>query len=189
MSGARGKRRRTVVPRPDDSRTLRLAAMIIRENPPSFGVIPSMPPFRLYLCFGFLVTCFLGAVASTVSISTTPPAAAASVEDRVRDLLSHMTLEEKVGQLVQYSSRDDMTSPASPAAIAPQLESGGVGSMLNLTIAAGETREVEFLLTPADLAFWRANLTFGPEPCDFDVFVGGDSDATLSASFTLGAAQ
>lgn len=66
-------------------------------------------------------------------------APAPSVDDRVRDLLSRMTLEEKAGQLVQYSSRDDMTGPASESSVTPQLEKGEVGSMLNVTGAA-ETR-------------------------------------------------
>lgn len=51
----------------------------------------------------------------------------------------------------------------------------------------GEERDVTFSLTPADLAFWRADLTFGSEPGDFQVFVGGDSDATLKADFVLSA--
>jgi beta-glucosidase len=57
-----------------------------------------------------------------------------------------------------------------------------------LALAAGEAREVSFTLTPADLAFWRADMTFGAEPGDFDVFVGGDSDATLTVGFRLDAA-
>lgn len=67
-------------------------------------------------------------------------AAAPSVDDRVRDLLAQMTIEEKVGQLVQYSSRDDMTGPASDAALAPAIKSGGVGSMLNI-LGAADTRK------------------------------------------------
>jgi beta-glucosidase len=55
-------------------------------------------------------------------------------------------------------------------------------------LAAGESRDVEFKLTTADLAFWRADMTFGAEPGEFDVYVGGDSTATLTAPFTLAAA-
>lgn len=51
----------------------------------------------------------------------------------------------------------------------------------------GEQRDVTFSLTPADLAFWRADLTFGTEPGEFEVYVGGDSDASLKADFVLSA--
>ncbi len=54
-----------------------------------------------------------------------------------------------------------------------------------IELAAGEARDVSFALTPNDLAFWRADKTWAPEPGDFDVFVGDDSDAVLTASFTL----
>jgi beta-glucosidase len=66
--------------------------------------------------------------------------ATAPVEERVRDLLSRMTLEEKAGQLVQYSNRDDMSGPADKSSITPLIEAGGVGSMLNI-IGAEETRK------------------------------------------------
>jgi beta-glucosidase len=70
--------------------------------------------------------------------------ASASVDERVRDLLGRMTLEEKVGQLVQYSSRDDMTGPASQAELAPLIKAGGIGSLLNIKGAA-ETRKWQTL--------------------------------------------
>jgi beta-glucosidase len=54
-----------------------------------------------------------------------------------------------------------------------------------VALAAGESRDVSFTLSPADLAFWRADKTWGPEAGDFDVFVGNDSDATLTGSFKL----
>ncbi|PTY06350.1 glycosyl hydrolase [Opitutaceae bacterium EW11] len=54
-----------------------------------------------------------------------------------------------------------------------------------LHLKKGEKRDVTFTLTPADLAFWRADMTYGTEPGRFEVFVGGDSDATLSGSFEL----
>jgi beta-glucosidase len=75
--------------------------------------------------------------ADSVPLYTNP---SAPVEERVKDLLGRMTVEEKVGQLVQYSSRDDMTGPATQAEIAPLIQAGGVGSLLNVKGAA-ETRK------------------------------------------------
>lgn len=49
----------------------------------------------------------------------------------------------------------------------------------------GEEREVSFQLKPSDLAFWRADMTYGYEPGLFNVFVGGDSDAKLEGTFEL----
>jgi beta-glucosidase len=54
-----------------------------------------------------------------------------------------------------------------------------------IQLAPGETRDVSFQLTPADLSFWRADMSFGPEAGAFDVFVGADANAWLKESFTL----
>jgi len=70
---------------------------------------------------------------ATLALVAASVASAATVEERVRDLLGRMTLEERVGQLVQYSSRDDMTGPSSASSIMPLLRAGGIGSMLNVT--------------------------------------------------------
>jgi hypothetical protein len=40
-------------------------------------------------------------------------------------------------------------------------------------------------LAPADLAFHRADMTLDTEPDAYDVYVGADSTAARSASFTL----
>ncbi len=52
-------------------------------------------------------------------------------------------------------------------------------------IAKGETKKVTFSLSGQDLAFYRKDKTFGTEPGDFILFVGGDSNATLAKKFTL----
>jgi beta-glucosidase len=49
----------------------------------------------------------------------------------------------------------------------------------------GESRMVTFTLRPSDLAFMRRDMTWGIEPGAYTLYVGGDSTATTSASFTL----
>ena len=52
-------------------------------------------------------------------------------------------------------------------------------------IKKGETKKVEFKLGTDDLAFYHPDLSFYAEPGEFTVFVGGDSNAALSANFNL----
>ncbi len=52
-------------------------------------------------------------------------------------------------------------------------------------IKKGETKKVEFKLGTDDLAFYHSDLSFYAEPGEFTVFVGGDSNAALSANFNL----
>jgi beta-glucosidase len=44
---------------------------------------------------------------------------------------------------------------------------------------------VKFTLAPEDLAFYRADMTWGYEPGMFDLFIGGDSQDVKAASFEL----
>ncbi|MGC6525708.1 MAG: beta-glucosidase BglX [Flavobacteriaceae bacterium] len=78
----------------------------------------------------FTIICFFvfNSCSSKSKIST--------VNERVNTLLIQMTLEEKIGQMNQYSSFWDVTGPApkegSAAVQFEQLKSGLVGSMLNV---------------------------------------------------------
>ncbi|HEX5787565.1 MAG TPA: beta-glucosidase BglX [Woeseiaceae bacterium] len=54
-----------------------------------------------------------------------------------------------------------------------------------IRLAPGESRPVRFTLDAEDLAFYRADMSFGAEPGEFVVFVGGSSDDVLEARFTL----
>jgi len=69
--------------------------------------------------------------------------AATSTEQRISALLVQMTLEEKIGQLTQYSGRQ-LTGPASDRKtdLLNSIRAGQVGSMLNVT-GAQATREVQ----------------------------------------------
>lgn len=52
-----------------------------------------------------------------------------------------------------------------------------------VTLKPGESREIEFTLRPADLAFYHADMTYAPEEGKFDVFIGGDSTAPKIGEF------
>lgn len=54
-----------------------------------------------------------------------------------------------------------------------------------IELKAGESKVVEFLLTPSQLAFYRQDMSFGTEPGDFKLFVGGNSRDVLEAPFVL----
>ncbi len=52
-------------------------------------------------------------------------------------------------------------------------------------ILKGESKTVTFTITADDLAFYDFDLNYGAEPGEFEVFVGGNSNAENSAKFTL----
>jgi beta-glucosidase len=52
-------------------------------------------------------------------------------------------------------------------------------------LKAGESKEVIFSLTAADLSFYNSDLDFVCEPGAFKAFVGGDSKDALEATFTV----
>lgn len=70
-----------------------------------------------------------------------------NVESKVDSVLRLMTLDEKIGQMVQYSASWDVTGPATGADNEKKLQNlknGWVGSMLNVT-SAKSTREAQRL--------------------------------------------
>lgn len=52
-------------------------------------------------------------------------------------------------------------------------------------LKAGETQTVTFKITEEDLSFYRSDLTYGCEPGEFEIYIGGDSNAKRSIGFTL----
>jgi beta-glucosidase len=54
-----------------------------------------------------------------------------------------------------------------------------------IRLARGESRTVRFALTADDLAFYRADMSYGPEPGDFELFIGSSSADVRAARFSL----
>ena len=52
-----------------------------------------------------------------------------------------------------------------------------------ITLQPGECREVSFTIDKEMISFYRQDMTWGPEPGDFKVFIGGASDNVKEASF------
>lgn len=84
-----------------------------------------------------------------------------TVDQKVSELLSKMTLEEKVGQLVQYSGFEYATGPqnSNSATVLDEIKKGKVGSMLNVS-GAEETRNFQKLALQSRL---KIPLLFGQD--------------------------
>ena len=54
-----------------------------------------------------------------------------------------------------------------------------------ILLKAGESKEVEFTIGMEELSFYRADMSYGPEPGKFIVFVGGNSRDVKQAEFIL----
>ena len=54
-----------------------------------------------------------------------------------------------------------------------------------LTLQPGESRQVSFTLSPADLAFTRADMSYGWEPGEFQLWIAPSSGASASAPVTF----
>jgi beta-glucosidase len=84
-----------------------------------------------------------------------------TIDQKVSELLSKMTLEEKVGQLVQYSGFEYATGPqnSNSASVLNEIKQGKVGSMLNVA-GAGETMKFQALALQSRL---KIPLLFGQD--------------------------
>ncbi|MBO5193476.1 MAG: glycoside hydrolase family 3 C-terminal domain-containing protein, partial [Bacteroidales bacterium] len=79
-------------------------------------------------------------------------------------------------EVVQLYIRDLVGSVTRPVKLLKGFE--------RITLKPGESRMVEFTVTPDMLSFWRHDMTFGPEYGDFRVFVGSSSDNVLETGFS-----
>ena len=58
-------------------------------------------------------------------------------------------------------------------------------SFQRVALKAGEAKTIEFKLTTDDLAFYGRDLVKKAEKGDFNVWVGGHSNATLKGTFSV----
>ena len=54
-----------------------------------------------------------------------------SIEDKVKNLMSKMTIDEKIGQTVMYASEIEVTGPVLDENYLEYIKLGQVGSVLN----------------------------------------------------------
>jgi beta-glucosidase len=54
-----------------------------------------------------------------------------------------------------------------------------------IMLAPGETQNVSFTLTSADLSFYKQDMSYGVEPGKFIVFIGSNSRDLKEVSFLL----
>jgi len=54
-----------------------------------------------------------------------------------------------------------------------------------IALKVGESKVVTFTIKPAMLAFHRADMTYGTEPGDFKLFIGGNSRDVKETKFKL----
>ena len=99
-------------------------------------------------------------VITAVSCSLTVGAQHLSVEHRVDSVLSLMTLDEKIGQMNQYSGFWEATGPITEEGDKlEQVRNGMLGSMLNVT-GSGHTRQIQEMALQSRL---RIPLLFGQD--------------------------
>ncbi|MDD2245674.1 MAG: glycoside hydrolase family 3 N-terminal domain-containing protein [Proteiniphilum sp.] len=83
-----------------------------------------------------------------------------NVERRVDSLLKLMTLEEKIGQMAQFSANWSITGPVMSDDFRPYLEKGLIGSIFNATTVEGIRRFQQFAVDSTRL---RIPILFGQD--------------------------
>lgn len=113
-----------------------------------------------------------------------------SIEDRVADLLSRTTLEEKVAQISDGGEGDEV-----PQLYIHQTVSSVTRPVLALRgfqrvhLRPGEKTTASFVLTPENLALWNEEMKFVVEAGIFDILVGTSSSNTQATQLEVIAKQ
>jgi beta-glucosidase len=87
------------------------------------------------------------------------------------------TGNKKADEVVQLYVRDLVGSATRPVRELKAFE--------RVTLGPGEEKRVSFQLSEKSLSFCRRDMSFGAEPGNFHVWIGGSSEATLKAEFEL----
>jgi beta-glucosidase len=104
---------------------------------------PTLPTWRFCLLLVFSISCAIHATAQARPVPN-PQLASKSVNTRVETLLKQMTLDEKIGQLVQYSAGFATGPSASNLTYDDLVAKGQVGSMLNV-VGAEKTNHYQHI--------------------------------------------
>lgn len=80
-------------------------------------------------------------------------------------------------EVVQFYIRDLSASVCQPIKVLKGFQ--------KLSLEPGETKTVQFTLTPEDLKYYDANMKWTVEPGEFSVFVGSSSSDVLKSNFRL----
>ncbi len=92
------------------------------------------------LSFAFLSVVFSGCNSSPSGVEWKSFSGDKHIEQRVDSVLKQMTLEEKIGQMSQFSANQSITGPVMSDDFQPYLEKGFVGSIFNATSVEGIRR-------------------------------------------------
>jgi beta-glucosidase len=87
------------------------------------------------------------------------------------------TGQRRGSEVVQLYVHDKVASVSPPVRLLKGFQ--------RITLAPGASTEVRFAIRPPDLAFYRASGSIGVEGGRYDLYVGGDSTTTNSATFEL----
>ena len=110
------------------------------ESGESRAALSIRRPKALPMFMVLLIAMFCGA---TVAQQSTSSALAETPESTlVNELLSRMTLDEKLGQLAQYSGDRDLTGPTASPGTEAQIRNGAIGSFLGV-YGADVTRRLQ----------------------------------------------
>lgn len=111
------------------------------------------------------------------------------------DSLEVLTPEVALGESVRIRARVSNVGNREGAAVAQLYMRDLVASTTRpvrelkgfekLFLKKGESRFVEFVLTPDDMAFCRKDMEFAQEPGEFKVWIGDSSDAALEGVFVV----